>query len=519
MDKTILLLFITKCVFQSTGCLDCQLATNRSTTSKVLIEWNHFPDGVQAERYLITYGSFSPLFSNFVRSAQGSNIILYDLQQNVNYYFTIKSMRNGKILDHKSFTTCLFGETAITTNVSTTTASFNWRELGTGRHITTISLNFTSYTFSPVVNNYTWNQLKPGTLYNFSLELKQLHHLGLSLTQVFYIMIETASCPPGWVGSLYSCYWIRKDYKRWKDASHFCESAVNRAHLIDINTEEEHKLVSSLLRSLNDFSMLWTGLNDIKTETELQWTDASPYNLSSILWQTLPMNESDCYALQLNPLGPNYLFTGLFCFLPLPYICEYEVLVLPKTVLLKLEDVNENEATIVWDDLEDLFSTRLELFIWFKTITGEKKEYSQSILLNTTKATVPGLHPGQQYYFALMMRDGTGVQSTITPILSVKTRPNPPKNITFGKVSSTALEVLWSPPDESKNASFHHYLVSFMGFGSRSQGTENVKGDKTSLVLGNLKPFHSYKVYVQTVAEGGSLSCAEGPLLASTGKY
>ncbi|XP_060696040.1 phosphatidylinositol phosphatase PTPRQ [Hemiscyllium ocellatum] len=95
-------------------------------------------------------------------------------------------------------------------------------------------------------------------------------------------------------------------------------------------------------------------------------------------------------------------------------------------------------------------------------------------------------------------------------------RPNPPKNITFGKVSSTALEVLWSPPDESENASFHHYLVSYMGFGSKSQGTENVKGDKTSLVLGNLKPFHSYKVYVQTVAEGGSLSCAEGPLLAST---
>ncbi|XP_048405543.2 phosphatidylinositol phosphatase PTPRQ isoform X2 [Stegostoma tigrinum] len=434
----------------------------------------------------------------------------------MNYYFTIKSMRNGKILDNRSFITRLVGETAIKTNISTTTVSFNWSEFGTRRHITTISLNCTSYTAPPITNNYTWNQLKPGTLYNFSLEFKQVHHSGLSLTQVFYIMIETASCPLGWVGLLYSCYWIGKDYKSWKDASHFCESAVNKAHLIDVNTEEEHKLISSYLRSLNDLSMLWTGLNDIKAETDLQWTNASPYNLSIILWQTLPLNESDCYALQLNPLGPDYVFTGLFCFLSLPYICEYEALVLPKTVKLKLEAANENEATVVWDELKDLFTSRSELFIWFQTVSGGRKQYSHAILLNMTKATVPGLHPGNEYYFALTMRDGTGAQSTLTPILSVKTRPNPPKNITLGKVSSTAVEVLWSPPAESENASFHHYLVSYMVFGSKSQGTENVKGDRTSLVLGNLKPSHSYKFYVQTVAEGGSLSCAEGPLLANT---
>ncbi|XP_078077230.1 phosphatidylinositol phosphatase PTPRQ [Mustelus asterias] len=366
----------------------------------------------------------------FQRSTQGSSIILDDLQENINYYFAIKSMINGKILDNKSFT--------------------------------------------------------------------------------------TPSCPPGWIGSVYSCYWIRKDYKSWQDASHFCESAVNRAHLVDINTEEEHKLISSHLRSFNDLNMLWTGLNDIKTETELQWTDTSPYNLSSILWQTLPANDSDCYALQLNPVGPDHVFSGLFCFLSLPYICEYEALVLPKMIRLKLEDVKENEATIVWDDLQDLFMSTPELFIWFRTASGEGEQYFHRILLHNTKTAIPGLHSGHQYYFALIMRDSAGAQSTITSVLSVKTRPNPPKNITLAEVSSTAVQILWAPPDKTENASFHHYLVSYMAVGSKTQRTEDVAGDETSLALRNLQPFHSYEIYVQTVAEGRSLSCAEGPLFATT---
>ncbi|XP_067855570.1 phosphatidylinositol phosphatase PTPRQ isoform X2 [Heptranchias perlo] len=262
--------------------------------------------------------------------------------------------------------------------------------------------------------------------------------------------------------------------------------------------------------------MLWTGLNDIETETELRWTDTSTYSLNSILLQTLPTNESDCYALQLNPMGPDYMLTGLFCFLSLPYVCEYEVLVLTKTIRLKLEDVKENEATVVWDDLQDLFTSTSELFIWYQTSSGEGMQYSHSILLNTTKAAIPGLRPGHHYYFALMMSDIAGAQRTLTPVLSVKTRPNPPRNITPGEVSSTVLQLLWAPPKKSQNASFHHYLVSYMEFGSKSQGTEDVKRNETSVVLKNLKPFHSYKIYVQAVAEEGSLSCAEGPLFATT---
>ncbi|XP_051886667.1 phosphatidylinositol phosphatase PTPRQ [Pristis pectinata] len=518
LDRAIyfyIFLNILKCAFQLTDCSACQFATNKSTLS-ALVEWNHFSDRIHADSYLITYGTLSPRFSSTVRSVHGLNIILDDLLENLSYYFTIKSVTNGKISDSKSFTTCLLGEVGIKTNVSTTTVTFDWSDFGIGRFLTTISLNSTSYIVPPTTNNYIWNHLKPGTLYNFSLEFKQSHHAGLTLTQVFYMIIETAPCPPGWIGSFYSCYWIRKDYKKWKDASHLCELAANTVHLIDINTEEEYKFISSHLRSLNDFSMLWTGLNDIDTENELQWTDRTAFNLSTILLQTLPSNESDCYALQLNPLGPDYVLTELFCFLALPYVCEYEVLVLPKTIKLKSEDVKENEATILWDDLQDLFSSMSELFIWYQPNSDEENQHSNKILLNETQVVISGLKPGHHYYFALMMRDNMGIQRTVSPVLNVKTRPNPPRNITAGEVTSSSLQLLWVPPEKSLPRSFHHYLVSFMPVKSRGLVTEDVERDKTSVVLRNLKPFQSYEIYVQAVTEGGSLSCAEGPLFAST---
>ncbi|XP_055506906.1 uncharacterized protein LOC129706571 [Leucoraja erinacea] len=183
---------ILRSAFQVTDCLNCQLATNRSALT-ALVEWNHFPDGKHADSYLITYGTLSPHFSSTVRSVQGSSVSLDDLQEDISYYFIIKSVTSGKIQDSKSFTTCLYGEAGFKTTISTTTASFDWSEFGFGRFITTISLNFTSYHIPATTNNYVWNELKPGTLYNFSLEFKQTHHIGLTFTQVFNIIIETGT--------------------------------------------------------------------------------------------------------------------------------------------------------------------------------------------------------------------------------------------------------------------------------------------------------------------------------------
>lgn len=56
------------------------------------------------------------------------------------------------------------------------------------------------------------------------------------------------------------------------------------------------------------------------------WTDDSLYlgesEFSSL--SLIPENETDCYAFQRNPFVPDYLFIGFFCYICLPYICEYE---------------------------------------------------------------------------------------------------------------------------------------------------------------------------------------------------
>ncbi|XP_055506905.1 tyrosine-protein phosphatase 10D-like [Leucoraja erinacea] len=192
------------------------------------------------------------------------------------------------------------------------------------------------------------------------------------------------------------------------------------------------------------------------------------------------------------------------------------ILILPKTIKLKSEDVRENEATIIWDSLQDLFSSTSKLFIWYKSNSAEGIQHFYKIFPNETKAVISELKPGHHYYFALMMSDIMGAHRTVTSVLNVQTRPNPPQNLTLGELTSSEIQLLWGPPEKSQSGTFHHYLISFMPLKSRGPITEDVATENTSVVLQNLRPFRSYEIYIQAVTEGGSLSCAEGPLFAST---
>jgi len=44
-----------------------------------------------------------------------------------------------------------------------------------------------------------------------------------------------------------------------------------------------------------------------------------------------------------------------------------------------------------------------------------------------------------------------------------------------------------------------------------------VEKNKTSTVMGNRKPYHQYQIYLQNVAEKGTQSCHEKPILITTG--
>uniref|UniRef100_A0A8C9N1M3 C-type lectin domain-containing protein n=1 Tax=Serinus canaria TaxID=9135 RepID=A0A8C9N1M3_SERCA len=134
------------------------------------------------------------------------------------------------------------------------------------------------------------------------------------------------ACSQGWVAFQSSCYQMGKESKPWKVAQQTCETSSQGAHLLDIGSEEEHGFMLSYLQKNSQIIMLWTGLNDLKEEGQLVWTDGSSYllkdDISSL--SMIPENQTDCYALQRDPTGPDYFFTGFFCYVQLPYICEYE---------------------------------------------------------------------------------------------------------------------------------------------------------------------------------------------------
>lgn len=75
-----------------------------------------------------------------------------------------------------------------------------------------------------------------------------------------------------------------------------------------------------------EFLLTFSFLFSMKEEGQLLWTDGSPYLLKAGIstLSMIPENETDCYALQRDPTGPGYFFTGFFCYIQLPYICEYE---------------------------------------------------------------------------------------------------------------------------------------------------------------------------------------------------
>lgn len=93
------------------------------------------------------------------------------------------------------------------------------------------------------------------------------------------------------------------------------------------------------------------------------------------------------------------------------------------------------------------------------------------------------------------------------------------QNLEAVHVSSTEIHLQWDPPQNSTSASFHYYLVTILDAETNKWEKLAVEKINTSTIIGNLKPFHQYYIYLQTVAEKGSLSCNEKTILITTGDY
>lgn len=84
-------------------------------------------------------------------------------------------------------------------------------------------------------------------------------------------------------------------------------------------------------------------------------------------------------------------------------------------------------------------------------------------------------------------------------------------------VSSAEIHLKWKPPQHSSSVYFHYYLINILDTETNIWEQLPVEKSKTSIVIGNVKPYHQYHVYLQNVAEKGTLSCHEKPILITTG--
>nr|KAF6370255.1 protein tyrosine phosphatase receptor type Q [Myotis myotis] len=493
-------------------------------TTTIFVEWEEFPEGGSPEFYFLKYQLINNLAQKNVKSipadSQKPPKSIITLEENEDYHIIIQSIKYGQILSEKSFQMRGISATNIKTIATSTSVSFNWSVLSSKDISVSISLKNSSQIMQNNVMAYEWDDLKPATLYAFTFEFKQLHLDFVNILQRLDVQVETGSCSQGWVALKNSCYRISKESEPWNIAQQHCKLSLNSARLVDIKNEEEKKFIFSYLRSKNQI-ISWTGLNDLKKEGHLTWTDGSPFGLKKnevSSFPLLPKNETDCYILQQNATGSNYFFARFFCYVPLPYICKYESPSLQENLLIYIKDVGTTEVVFSLDNLNGWNNLNKWLKLGYKIIIkyylDYAEQYFESIPPNTTEKAITLLSPGHVYSFLLFALNEWEAKTMLSPVFIVETRPLSVQNVTVTHVTPTEIFLHWDPPDPE---SFHHYLVTTLDVQDNKSEEVVVEKPNISTAITGLKSFHHYLIYLFSVAERGTLSCFEQPISAITG--
>ncbi|XP_016779407.2 uncharacterized protein LOC100615245 isoform X3 [Pan troglodytes] len=462
---------------------------NKQTT-EVFIEWDEFPKGGNPEFYFLKY----QLVNDFAQRVRNLFLVL---------------IKSG------------ISTSNIKTIATSTSVSFNWSAPSSKDISVSISFNNYSQIMQNKVMVYEWGNLKPAAFYAFTFEFKQLHLDFINIFQRLDVQVETGSCSQGWAALKNNCYRINNDSKPWNIAQQHCKLSLSSAHLVDMKNEEEKNFVFSYLRSNNQI-IIWTGLNDMKKEDLLTWADGSSFGLKKneiFSFPLLSKNETHCYILQQNATGSNYFFTRFFCYVPLPYVCEYELPSLQESFLLYIKDVGTTEVVFSWNNLNFWNNLNKWVKLGYKIIIKysldyTEEQYFESMPPNTTEKAITQLFPGRIYRFLLFAINEWEAKTTLSPIFTVETRLLSAQNFRVTHVTLTEIFLHWDPPDP---VFFHHYLITILDVENNTSEEVFVEKRNTATIVGDLKSFHHYLVYLFSVAERGTLSCLEKPLSVITG--
>lgn len=213
------------------------------------------------------------------------------------------------------------------------------------------------------------------------------------------------------------------------------------------------------------FPLNWLNLYILlQKEGHLTWTDGSSFDLKEneiLSFPLLPKNETDCYILQQNSTGSNYFFTGFFCYVPLPYICEYEgnyflvfvysciffyyfkdrIIIsnknsaflflsapsLQENLLFYVKDVGTTEVVFSWNNLSAWNNLNKWLKLGYKIIIKyyldcTEEQHFESMPPDTTEKAITQLYPGRVYRFLFSAINEWEAKTTLSPVFTVETR-------------------------------------------------------------------------------------------------
>ncbi|KAK6180703.1 hypothetical protein SNE40_008704 [Patella caerulea] len=135
----------------------------------------------------------------------------------------------------------------------------------------------------------------------------------------------TWGCPDLWKGYKGSCYLYIPDLLPQPDALSNCR--VQSAELASIPGRSENKYIQSLIPSKKN-TIAWIGLNDVRSESEFEWTDGNPVTYTN--WASGDPNNlggnQDCVGLLSSSGG----WIDLKCADARPSVCRK-----PKSAVLK----------------------------------------------------------------------------------------------------------------------------------------------------------------------------------------
>ncbi|KAJ8245394.1 hypothetical protein GJAV_G00270280 [Gymnothorax javanicus] len=480
MDETVIL-WLTSHYFLQVASVSCCRVPG---SVEVRVEFGPFTPVQEADRYSLTIFSEENqtlwLDASDVAGCESDcSFVLHEPLQSEAFNVDLKSIKNDVVLETKSFRIDPELNSSLRVEATATSAFFSWR-VKAGDHSCSLRLGS-------------------------DLWIVPQHRTSFESGRKLNVLLETAQCPAGWVPSDSSCFRAWRRGRAWMEAGEACSSTAPGSHLADVEREEDFLFISTYLSALNHMVLVWTGLNDLLQEGQLQWSNGAAYSLNSTVTSSLPATETDCFALQMNATSPGYFFTGFFCYMPLPYLCHAPS---PERFALTLLAVQDTEAMIGWNNVEEWWQTggAPELILQYQEDGFRGQPRRRRVRPRSREETVRDLIPGRVYLFSLRAAHLSGAVQTLGSMLTVCSRPSAPQSLSVSKVTSTELAVQWSAANSSHDTLFHQYRLSWEDVASGLKRSMVVQKHITSAVIGGLEPYHAYTISVQTVTDRGVAS-------------